>query len=531
MQPGASLGAPGFATSPFGVLDVFSRRLFLAATGAALWVPASARGQSGNKHFTLGVASGSPRETSIVLWTRLAPNPLQGGGMPAGLASVRWRLCADAAMRRTLRQGVVETSEAKAHAVHVTVQGLEPGREYFYQFAYGDEESAVGRTKTADPRAKTAKLALANCQAWETGQYAAYRDMAEWTPDCVIHVGDYIYEGATQQLGERRRTVAGEEVRFEIVRQHDGPETVTLYDYRNRYALYRSDPHLQAAHGAAPWIVAMDDHEVDNNWAGGVPQDPEKQSPLEFAVRKLAAFQAFYEHMPIEQPPILNGLEGRLQMHGAYRFGPAHVNLLDTRQFRTDQVCGQGFPGDFPCADLNDPRQSMTGAAQEAWLLEQLKNSNARYNVIASQTWFAPFEYVDDPNARKWNMDQWDGYPLQRQRLIDAMDGVSHPVVLSGDWHCAMASTIHKAPGDAKSSRVGHNFAATSISSICSWWPEIHRSKEANAHVAHVDGKQRGYLRCEADARNFAALFRTVANPVDANSAVATNQDIRIADI
>ena len=510
---------------------MFSRRLFLAASGAALWAPAAARAHSGHAHFTLGVASGSPRETSVILWTRLAPDPLRGGGMPPGLTEVRWRVCTDAAMRRTFRQGVARTSEAKGHSVHVHLDGLEPGREYFYQFIYGDEESPVGRTRTSDPKAATAKLAVANCQAWETGRYAAYRDLAQWTPDCVIHVGDYIYEGGQGQLGERRLQVSGEAFSVNVVRQHNSPEIVTLYDYRNRYALYKSDPHLQAAHAAAPWIMAMDDHEIDNNWAGDTPQDPEKQTRLEFAVRKLAALQAYYEHMPIEQPPILNGLEGHLQMYGAYRFGPAQVSLLDTRQHRSDQVCGQGLPDDFPCADLQNPALTMTGRQQEDWLLDQLKTSSAPFNVIASQTWFAPFEYVDDPRARKWNMDQWDGYPVQRQRIIDAMASTSNPVVLSGDWHCALASTVHRSPLDAKSARVGHNFAATSISSVCSWWPDVHRAKDRNAHVSYVEGRKRGYLRCEIDQKRFGAVFRTVQDAADDMSTVVTEQDIRTSDI
>lgn len=510
---------------------MYSRRLFMAAAGAALWIPASARGHAGHQHFTLGVASGSPRETSVILWTRLAPKPLLGGGMEPGAVDVRWRLCSDAAMKRVVREGVAKTSDAKGHSVHVKAEGLEPGRDYFYQFIYGDEESPIGRTKTTDRRAKTAKLALANCQHFETGRFAAYRDLAQWAPDCVIHVGDYMYEGAAATLGERTRTMLGQEFKFQVVRQHDGPETVTLYDYRNRYALYRTDPHLQAAHAVAPWIVAMDDHEVDNNWAADAPQDPEKQTPLEFAVRKIAAFQAFYEHFPMEEPPVLRNLQTRLQQYGAFRFGPAHVSLLDTRQFRSDQACGQGFPGDFLCPAMNDPKLTMTGAEQEAWLLRQFETSDAPFNVIASQTWFAPFQYTDDPKGPRVNMDQWDGYPVQRQRLIDAMSRVKNPVVLSGDWHSAMASTIHKDPMNPKSARVGHNFAATSISSICGWWPALEASKNANPHVSYVDGKQRGYLRCEVDDKRFSAVFRTVLDPINDASVVQTAHDIRVGDI
>ncbi|GGB67423.1 alkaline phosphatase D family protein [Henriciella pelagia] len=511
---------------------MFTRRLFLASSSAALWVPALARAQSDKYHFTLGVASGTPRETSVILWTRLAPDPFNGGGMAPGLVDVRYRVCRDEAMRQEVRAGLVSTSHLKAHAVHARIDGLEPGREYFYQFYYGDDESPIGRTKTTDPRAGEARLALANCQAWETGYYAAYRDMAEWAPDAVIHVGDYIYEGGVAPLGPVRREYGGVTLDYSVVRQHNSPEITTLDDYRNRYALYRSDRHLQAAHAAAPWIVAMDDHEVDNNWAGLIPQDPDKQSDFEFAVRRQAAFQAFYEHMPIELPPNMMRLGGEMQMYGAYRFGPAQVNLLDTRQYRSDQVCGDGFPGDPPCTALDDPSRTMTGEVQEAWLLAQLRNSDARYNVLAQQTWFAPFDYVDDPENRKRNMDQWDGYPVQRQRIIDALaSDVSNPVILSGDWHCAAAMTVHKDPDDPSTRPVAQNFAATSISSICSWHGRIDEARQANPHVKYANGTDRGYLRCIAGARDWTASFRTVADAADPDSPVSAHAEMTLRDM
>jgi alkaline phosphatase D len=509
---------------------MLTRRFFLASAGSALTLPRLTRAQTARYPFTLGVASGCPRPDGLVLWTRLAPVPLAGGGMPPGPVEVRYRLCRDEAMRRTVREGLVGTSEMKGHSVHVPVTGLEPGREYFYQFYFGEDESPVGRTRTADPRAAGVKLALANCQSYQTGHYAAYRDLAEWAPDCVIHVGDYIYEGAAGPLGRRRVEYPSGVVEYQVVRQHDGPETVTLWDYRNRYALYRSDPHLQAAHAAAPWIVAMDDHEIDNNWAADTPQDPEKQTPLEFAVRKLAALQAYYEHMPLERPPLINCLAGHLQMYGSYRLGPAQVNLLDTRQYRSDQVCGSGFPGVEPCAALDDPSRTMTGAAQERWLLARLRRSQASFNVVASQTWFAPFQYVGADTPR-WNMDQWDGYPLQRQRLLEALAQVANPVVLSGDWHCAAAMTLHRDPTDATSPRVGHNFAATSISSVCSWYPRVHESQAANPHVHYVEGRKRGYLRCEVAGGVWTSSYRVVRDPRDPASPVSTDREIRTDEL
>ena len=175
---------------------MISRRLFLGATGTALVLPASlARAQIRSNPFTLGVASGTPRETSVILWTRLAPDPLKGGGMPIGDVAVRYQVWEDAEQHRLLREGEVSAPQADAHSVHLKLDGLKPGREYWYRFSVGDYDSPVGRTRTASRAAGSAKLALASCQNWQSGQFAAYADMAEWAPDCVIHVGDYIYEG------------------------------------------------------------------------------------------------------------------------------------------------------------------------------------------------------------------------------------------------------------------------------------------------------------------------------------------------
>ncbi|MGE4063757.1 MAG: alkaline phosphatase [Rhodospirillaceae bacterium] len=511
---------------------MISRRFFMAAGGLTVSVP-KAIAQSSRYHFTLGVASGCPRPDGIVLWTRLAPDPLRGGGMPRGKAAVRYRLCSDQAMRRTVREGIAETSEAKAHAVHVVIRGLEPGREYWYQFTFGADESPVGRTKSADIEAASARLALASCAHYEAGQFAAYGDIAAWAPDCVIHVGDYIYETGPGILGLRSADVGGFTAVWENVRQHVGAETVTLWDYRNRYALYKSEPALQAAHAAAPWIAALDDHELDNNWTADIPQDPWAQTPLEFKVRKLAALQAYYEHLPLEQPPRVNGIESHLQLYGTYRFGPAQVHLLDTRQYRSDQVCeAGGNPADRSCDALNDPNLSMTGAAQERWLVKELKDSAAPFNVIASQTWFAPYRYDDGKDAPQVNMDQWDGYPLQRRRLIDVLaSGVSNPIVLSGDWHCAAAMRIHKDPWDATSPRIGHNFCGTSISSHCPWSQAMRAARDFNPHVDHYNGDSRGYLRCEVTGRNWRSDYRVLADPRDPRSAVATDVTIDTRDV
>lgn len=508
---------------------MISRRLFVGLTGMGLILPASlVRAQIRTNPFSLGVASGTPRQDSVILWTRLAPEPLQGGGMPAGDVEVRYRVWEDAEMRRLFREGNVVAPEADAHSVHLKLDGLKPGRDYWYRFAVGDYESPVGRTRTANRGAKSAKLALASCQNWQSGYFAAYTDMAAWAPDCVIHVGDYIYEGGAGTLGSRQVEKPGETQTFRTVRQHNSAEINTLWDYRNRYALYKGDLSLQAAHAASPWLVSMDDHEVDNNWAGAIPQDPWAQTALEFKVRKLAAFKAWYEHMPVERPPTLAGIDTSLQMYGTYRFGPAQVHLLDTRQYRSDQVCGTGFPGQEICNDLADPKRTLLGKDQEDWLKRALDESDAQFNVLASQIWMAPYRFSAANAAARVNMDAWDGYPVARNRMLETIGtGVANPVVVSGDWHCAAAMTIHADPNNASSRRIGHEFAGTSISSDCGWMHEMDKLRSENPHVRHLNARQRGYCRFDVSTRNWTTSYRVVDDPYDPKSACRTDIELR----
>jgi alkaline phosphatase D len=511
---------------------MISRRRFLISSSSLLALtPTFGRGSVSNYPFTLGVASGCPRDTTVVLWTRLAPNPLQGGGMPSGSVELRYRVSDEPTMKKTVQQGLVQTSEEKGHSVHVNLKNLKPGREYWYQFHLGDDDSPIGRTRTSDKNAKSTTFALASCQHYETGYFSAYRDMAEWAPDCVFHVGDYIYEGAANPLAPCTEEGIEKAKRWKFVREHNGSEITTLWDYRNRYALYRMDPDLQAAHAASPWLVSMDDHEIDNNWAGAIPQDPWAQTPLEFSIRRMAALQAFYEHMPIEHAPVMSGMSANLRMHDVFRMGPAQVHLLDTRQYRSDQVCGQGFPADFPCEELQDPNRSMTGKAQEKWLFDHLDKSRASFNVLVQQTWFSPYKYAESSDKRQWNMDQWDGYPIQRQKIIDKLAGISNPVVLSGDWHCANANQIHRSPMNSDSSRVGFEFATTSISSICPWAPRVHSAKDINSHVKYVNGDKRGYLRATVGEQNWKSEFRVVDDVHSQSAKFSTDKEINTRDM
>ena len=225
--------------------------------------------------FTLGVASGYPEPNAIVLWTRLAPEPLvPGGGMPSAPVAVDWEIAQDERFAKVVRRGTTYATPDWGHSVHVEATGLEPARDYWYRFTSGGERSAVGRTRTAPAFGAALarlKLAVANCQYYEHGYYAAYRAMAATDLDLVVHVGDYIYE----QRGISR------------VRAHDAPEAFTLDDYRHRYSLYRLDADLQAAHAACPWMVCSDDHEVSNDYAADQATDGEP--PELFLARRASA--------------------------------------------------------------------------------------------------------------------------------------------------------------------------------------------------------------------------------------------------
>jgi alkaline phosphatase D len=308
--------------------------------------------------FTLGVASGDPRPDSVVLWTRLAPNPLDGGGMPDSRVPVDWQVATDEQFTQVVKDGTTTAIPDSAHSVHVDVQGLQPGHDYFYRFRVDDHISLAGRTRTAPPVGSSLsnlRWAFASCQNFQDGFYTAYDHLAAEDLAFVAFLGDYIYE-STPNLN--------------AVRTHEGTgEPLSLVDYRNRHARYRSDASLQAAHAAHPWIVTLDDHEIDNNWADDIPQDPDQQTPEAFRARRIAAFQAYYEHMPVRRSSLPDGPD--MQIYRRLDFGDlVRVSVLDTRQYRSDQVPTE--------QEANDPSRSMTGDAQESWLRGGLRSSDAR---------------------------------------------------------------------------------------------------------------------------------------------------------
>jgi alkaline phosphatase D len=472
------------------------RRRFLAALSAASAYPLRASYAFRSYPFTLGIASGDPTPHGVVLWTRLAPEPLNGGGMEPVDVAVEWRVAHDEKMTNVVKRGETTARKDRGHAVHVEVRGLEPDRHYWYQFRAGKEWSPTGRTRTAPSagaQPRELKFAFASCQHWEAGHFTAYQRMLEDDIGLVVHLGDYIYEGAARE---------------QQVRRHNGHEIVSLDDYRNRYALYRTDPHLAKAHALFPWIVTWDDHEVDNNYADDKDQDG---SPRErFLERRANAYQAYYEHMPLRSASLPRG--SKLALYRRLSFGSlAEFSVLDTRQYRTDQPCGDGNKPQ--CREALDPGATLLGREQERWLLDGLDRSKARWNIVAQQVLMAKVDRMAGP-GQAYAMDQWSGYEAARRRVLQflAERKPSNPVVLTGDIHSNWVCDLKADYDRSDSAVVGTEFVGTSISSggdgidmqelVAKYLPE-------NPHVKFYNS-QRGYVRCSVTPEAFRADYRIV---------------------
>ncbi|GIF62340.1 hypothetical protein Ais01nite_03750 [Asanoa ishikariensis] len=318
--------------------------------------------------FTLGVASGDPLPDGVVLWTRLAPEPLVPdglGGMSRHVVPVRWEVAQDERFRHVVKQGVERATPALGHAVHAEVHGLRPDREYFYRFRTGNSTSPVGRTRTApaaSARPRELAFAFVSCSNYPTGYFTPYRHLAAESLDLVVHLGDYIYEGpAAGTLGRAHLPAT---------------EIFSLADYRVRHAQYKTDTDLQLAHARFPWAVTWDDHEVENNYADERSEDA-AQDPESFLRRRAAAYQAYYEHMPLRRSAVPHGPDMRIYRRLRYD-RLAEFNLLDGRQYRDDQTTDP--------VELDDPARSMLGADQERWLIDGLSHSAGTWNIVAQQT-------------------------------------------------------------------------------------------------------------------------------------------------
>ena len=456
--------------------------------------------------FLLGVASGDPTPTGAVIWTRLAPRPLQpDGGMVGERVGVSWAVADDEGFRQVVKEGRATAAPELSYSVHVDVDGLAADRWYFYRFAAGDAVSPVGRLRTAPVAGATTPLrfAVASCQHYEYGLFTAFGHLAREELDLVTHLGDYIYE-----YGEG----AGSPNQPLRVRQHVGLEIRTLDDYRRRYALYKSDALLQQAHARCPWVVTWDDHEVDNNYAASIGEN-EMESEEQMRARRANAYQAWWEHQPVRVPRARSWSD--LSITRAFDWGSlARFWVLDGRQYRSDQPCGDGTQA-VPCGKWNDPSLTMLGAAQERWLTDGLGASRASWQVLANQVMVAPFD-TQRGDGTRLAMDQWSGYPAARDRLLGAIAQRSpnRTVVLTGDIHSSWVNELRSSFSTPASRVVATELVATSISS---GGDGVERSSyvtdAALAENPHVKWQhaRRGYIACTVTPETWRAEYRTVA--------------------
>ncbi len=507
-----------------------SRRDLLAAAAGlglvGLLGPGESRAQQAPRFvadpFQLGVASGYPTADGFSLWTRLAPAPLQadGGIERDALIAVQWQVAEDERFGKVVAEGRVRAVHELAYSVHVDVVGLRPDRAYFYRFIAGHAVSRIGRTRTApalDALPRALKFAFSSCQHYEQGYFNGYAQLLRDAPDLMLFLGDYIYENG---WGD------------DLVRQHMGSEPYTLDEYRVRHAQYKTDPDLQDAHAGLPWLVTWDDHEVDNDPAA----DESEHADPRFLLRRAAAYQAYYEHMPLPRR-MRPRVDGSMPIHTRVDYGQlARFFVLDDRQYRSAMACpdpskrgGSTILDAATCAAIEDPQRSLLGREQEAWLYRELESSEARWNVVAQQTLLAPMDNRAGPGRTVWT-DGWDGYPHSQRALIEALarPGLSNPLVIGGDMHANIIANVQADPS-GKARTVAAEVCGTSMAS--QGWPqsEYDALRADNPQLLRLNSDERGYVLIEI-GRDADVQLRAPETVKQSQSAVRTVGRYRVED-
>ena len=470
----------------------FNRRTFLrqgmhlttllaASTLSASALGATRLARVSANPFYLGVASGDPRPDSVVIWTRLARETLGNTLSRNEPVSVDYEIAETANFSTIYRKGSAAALPELGYSVHLDLQGLNPDKEYYYRWMIGGEVSSVGRTKTApalDATPESFRFGFASCQQYEHGYFTALNHMAKERFDLIVHLGDYIYE---ETWGANN------------VRHHSAPEIYTLDDYRARYELYKRDSDLQAAHASAPWAVTWDDHEVDDNYANAIAVD--EQTPEQLLIRRAAAYQAFYEFMPIRLP---SGRQGAsMQIYRPLQFGTLmDMTILDTRQYRNDQACGDGMKPS--CGQHREPNRTLLGEAQKDWLFQRLRTSDATWNVMAQQVMMGRLLRRNEQEEEMYLMDIWDGYPDERDELLGRLKAAQtpNPIVLTGDIHSNWVNNILSDFSNKSSEVIATEFVGTSITSGGDGSDISNTTAQTLSDNAHVKfyNRQRGYV-------------------------------------
>lgn len=453
--------------------------------------------------FSLGVASGQPQPDGVVLWTRLRISEADAA-LKSQAVSVLCEVFADAALRQPVRQWRVQTDASRGHSVHVVTTGLQSGRPYWYRFVCGNARSPVGRARTApglqDPVDRL-RIALASCQHFEQGYFSAHREMAARELDLVLFVGDYIYESSNPQY---------------LLRPHQGGVPKTLDDYRQRHAQYKSDADLRACHAAHTWVMTWDDHEVVNDYANDL--DRNYTDAQVFLRRRAAAYQAYFEHMPLRLgPDPVNA--SQMRIHDRMAWGRlADVWTLDCRQYRDHPACPDPNRGGgrvvLGCEALADPARSLLGAAQEQWLSQSLQSSTRRWKLVAQSTQMSS-SGVNTPLGRSAFTDGWDGYPQARARLLNsvAQAGLQNVVLLGGDVHMNVAAQLRVQPNDERSPVVASEIVTTSVTSRGLGGKLLGQILDSNPDIVHARSDERGFTLLEVKPEAIQVEFMTTPHP------------------
>jgi alkaline phosphatase D len=483
---------------------VWHRRAVLGAMASLAATPSVAidlAARADADPFALGVASGDPDTSGFVLWTRLVgrmAEPLQ-----AAAVGLRYEIATDPGFRHIVRAGQGIAHPESAHAAHIEVAGLAAGRPYWYRFHALGATSPVGRAATVPHVADRLRLAVTSCQHWEQARFGVYRDIVAAEPDLILQLGDYIYEQSYPNLPR--------------VRDFGAPEPRDLAGYRRRHALYKTDPDLQAAHRACPWVVTWDDHEVLNDYAALANR--EGLPPALFAPRRAAAYQAYFEHMPI-RPSLWRGLREPRLYRAVDWADLASLSVLDTRQYRSAPPCAAPYVARNvrldACAEAAAPARTIMGAEQERWLSDRLAQERRPWSLVAQQVFFAPL-WLDGSRQATFS-DQWDGYAANRDRLLAEMRGptIRNPVVLSGDVHSFWVNDLDGPGGEAIGSEIVTS-ALGAASPPAGRFGDVERN---NPHVRFHDVDHAGWVRLDIDRSGLRADMRMIADRMDAGAVV-----------
>lgn len=505
---------------------VLTRRT-LVRSGAVLTVPVAglvldqrptaAAPRLRRNPFRLGVASGEPGPGGFVIWTRLATRPLAEdgrGGIPRRTYSVRFQVATDPGFRNVVREGRAKATPTLGHSARVVVNGLSPGREYWYRWRIHGHVSQVGRAVTAPAPHHTPallKVVAMSCSNFATGYFTAYRHAADEGADLMVHLGDYIYETGPRSVD---------------IRPVASDKCTTLTDFRLRYAQWRTDPDLRRAHAASPWLVTFDDHEVENDYAG-----LDGGTTTGFAGLRARAYQAWFENQPVRW--FSRPEKHHIRAHRRVGWGAlANLHLLDTRQYRSPQVCGDIDV----CDEFEDPSRTMLGAAQTTWLADGLAHSPHRWDLLAQQIIFSR-RLVDNGSDYGYVSGTWDGYRHSQQQVVDMLQpsaagpGPRNPVVLTGDSHAAWLNLVKADWDDPGSGTLAAEIGCTSITSGRDGHDGdgTHPFMADNPHVT-FHNNLRGYSLLSLQPDEMTIDYRVVDRVVVRDSPVRTRRRYVVRD-